>query len=668
MKFNAARKTVTSVGEISSKKIKMSFNQKASRLIFGQIYPDIKKAIVRELFTNAWDSQKIANTLHIPIDIHLPSTWEPYFSIRDYGVGMSPEVIDDVYSIIFESTKDQSNEEAGQWGMGSKSPWGYTDSFSLTSYIDGKYWYYELYIDSSGEPLISLKSTGETTEPNGVEVSLGVREEDFDVFKEHVERFALGANTPVNVNRKRFINQKEIFLQGDGWQFYKEDGPTQIRMGCVLYSLNENYLRSFSSISYDTLRLLKKPFVLDFAIGDFEVTGSREDIIYTREAVDKIVEKVEKAAEEFKEKAFIDIQNSSSYAEAWKKRREYKKYGFDIYGAKYGALKLQPHSVDVNLKIRYNPMRKTVLRKDNDSRSLSLSNLYDELSKINYFILHDRNKEVKNATSRIKNFVQTVKKYRCYKRDNWYASEYFQLYVVEYRNIQELRRLMVYLPKNSIIIDIEDLEKLPPTPRKPKPVNDMVPVLIPNPSWNSFYKVSPEKVKIKRGQYYVRAERSSFIERESDIRDALKFFNLSLKNCEILVIRKGDVRQIEKYDLVNLVAEYKKQKDFIRYNEDTLKWAVLNRNDHELRTFLYVPEFRKKYLPEFLYDKSAVDETFSYDVNEHTEKEYKEMKEKLDKKLDEFLEKNPIYKYFDKFRIETEFDEIEKIIGELRNG
>ena len=93
MKFDVMERKVESFGEISVKEITLSANAKAFKIIFGQIYPDITKAIVRELFTNAWDSQRNAGTLDTPIDIHLPTDWEPYFSVRDYGTGITPATL-----------------------------------------------------------------------------------------------------------------------------------------------------------------------------------------------------------------------------------------------------------------------------------------------------------------------------------------------------------------------------------------------------------------------------------------------------------------------------------------------------------------------------------------------------------------------------------------------
>src|SRR5690606_26413158 len=141
------------------------------------------------------------------------------------------QVVDDIYSKVFESSKDASNEEAGMFGMGSKTPLGYTDSFTIMSYVDGKYYAYDIYIGKGGDPVIDLKATGECDEPNGVEVSLGVREEDFEQFKNYAEHFAVNAGTPININRQKVLVTRKPMFTGDGWEMFSDKFPTYIRMG-----------------------------------------------------------------------------------------------------------------------------------------------------------------------------------------------------------------------------------------------------------------------------------------------------------------------------------------------------------------------------------------------------------------------------------------------------
>ena len=54
-----------------------------------KVYSHKERAIIRELSCNAHDSHVMAGTTHIPFEVHLPTQLEPYFSIRDYGTGLT---------------------------------------------------------------------------------------------------------------------------------------------------------------------------------------------------------------------------------------------------------------------------------------------------------------------------------------------------------------------------------------------------------------------------------------------------------------------------------------------------------------------------------------------------------------------------------------------------
>src|SRR3546814_17913309 len=69
------------------------------------------------------------------------------------------------------STKDQSNDQIGGWGIGSKSPFSYTDQFVLVSVHDGVRSVYSVFKDEDSIPAIALLSQEETTDANGVERS-----------------------------------------------------------------------------------------------------------------------------------------------------------------------------------------------------------------------------------------------------------------------------------------------------------------------------------------------------------------------------------------------------------------------------------------------------------------------------------------------------------------
>jgi HSP90 family molecular chaperone len=101
-----------------------------------KVYTYKERAVIRELACNAHDSHVMAGTTDVPFDVHLPTQLESWFSIRDYGTGLSDEDVRNVFSGIGISTKRDSNEVIGCFGIGSLSPFSVSDSFTVTSYYN----------------------------------------------------------------------------------------------------------------------------------------------------------------------------------------------------------------------------------------------------------------------------------------------------------------------------------------------------------------------------------------------------------------------------------------------------------------------------------------------------------------------------------------------------
>ena len=174
---------VSNVGEIGEFRIRNS--AKAFNILSSGLYANKVKAIIRELSCNAVDSHVAAGKQNTPFDVHLPNQLEPHFSIRDYGTGWNYEQVTSIYTTYFESTKTNSNDFIGALGLGSKSPFSYTDNFTVTAIKDGRKGIYTAFINEQGVPSIALMMEEQTTDPSGVEVKFSVNDRyDFSKFRD----------------------------------------------------------------------------------------------------------------------------------------------------------------------------------------------------------------------------------------------------------------------------------------------------------------------------------------------------------------------------------------------------------------------------------------------------------------------------------------------------
>ncbi len=181
-----------------------SFTLKASshafRLLSSGLYTNKIQAVIRELSCNAADAHVMNGNQALPFDIKLPNGLDGQFYVRDYGPGMSEQDVMSLYTTYFESTKQQSNDFTGGFGVGSKSPFAYTDMFTVVSINNGLRSTYTAYVDDSGEPKISKLGDGEPTdEPSGLSVSFPVKPEDQRVFQAEANTVLMWFKSPVNV-------------------------------------------------------------------------------------------------------------------------------------------------------------------------------------------------------------------------------------------------------------------------------------------------------------------------------------------------------------------------------------------------------------------------------------------------------------------------------------
>lgn len=118
--------------------IKQSISEKnvakATYFLRNKIYSDKIKAALTEPVCNAIDEhRKYGITKPVEIFISYKEV-----CIRDFAKGLSKEDVQKIFFQYFESTKSNSDEGIGGFGIGAKAPSAYTDVFYVISYFEGK--------------------------------------------------------------------------------------------------------------------------------------------------------------------------------------------------------------------------------------------------------------------------------------------------------------------------------------------------------------------------------------------------------------------------------------------------------------------------------------------------------------------------------------------------
>lgn len=233
-----------------------------------KVYSHKERAVIREMACNAHDSHIMAGTEDVPFDVHIPTRLEPYFSLRDYGTGLSDEEVRDHYAGIGISTKRDNQNVIGCYGIGTLSPYSLADSFTVKSYKNGVCRTYSCYRNDQRVPVVSLLTECETDEPNGIEVNVSVEGKVYEFGVEAVYVFKFWEGTLPNINDKYIVEKcedarKGYAFEGDDYGLKNTWGDVFAVMGNIAYTIPrdldefrcEGYLKfELGELSFDTGR------------------------------------------------------------------------------------------------------------------------------------------------------------------------------------------------------------------------------------------------------------------------------------------------------------------------------------------------------------------------------------------------------------------------------
>ena len=310
--------------------VNMRLSEHAQTMVFQlftkNVYSNPIGTVVREITSNCFDSHTEAK-VNLPVVIkHFTDseTGTKYMSFVDFGVGMSPDRINNIYGVYFESTKRVDNTQIGGFGIGGKTPLAYKrstgfgdaeydNSFYVITVYDKIKYYYCMY-EGATSPVISLLHSEETTEGNGTEVRIPVLENDIYKFSTEMvkqlyyfENIIFEGFEDINTNVTndyQIIRGKNFLFRGNEY-----NSNVHICLGRVAYPIDYSVL-GLDSSEY------RLPIALRLEVGDLNVTVSREAIDYSESTIKMLKKKLELAKDEIKEllaKQYEDVVTLEQY-------------------------------------------------------------------------------------------------------------------------------------------------------------------------------------------------------------------------------------------------------------------------------------------------------------------------------------------------------------------
>jgi hypothetical protein len=223
-----------------------------------------------------------------------------FWATEDFGVGLSPERVRDVFCSYLKSTKEDTNNLIGAFGIGSKSGLSYTDVVYIRTRYNG---YESFYLLRKGErsPRLDIVYKEPTTERNGTEIKIYIKnykpyswsnneQPETHIFREECRK-QLAYFDNVYFVGCDITNDYNVF-EGDNWKYSTNGNPFEglhLCLGKVAYP-----------IDYDSLGIsrIQLGVALKFNIGELDIIQTREDVKYTPRTKEAILNKIEELKEE----------------------------------------------------------------------------------------------------------------------------------------------------------------------------------------------------------------------------------------------------------------------------------------------------------------------------------------------------------------------------------
>jgi len=291
--------------------------KKIYALLSDKMYKDKPLAVVREYFANAYDAMVMAGNETTPITVHVPNQMEPWFEVEDYGTGLSHKALMHLFSTYGASESENTNLAIGGLGIGSKSGFAYTNSFTVVSRHKGTKRTYACVMDNGTPSITLLNETKSDVGPNGLTVRVPVNSDDTRRFTKAIRDVVSYFPTKPTITGAADFEfyTFEPDLQGKGWSVTQSDGYNSNKslaiMGYIAYPISDEYIKA---VFPDKYRVPK--FILDFDIGELDVSASREELSYDDETIAAITARLEQVKDDVVAQIGKEIRKEPTYYDA----------------------------------------------------------------------------------------------------------------------------------------------------------------------------------------------------------------------------------------------------------------------------------------------------------------------------------------------------------------
>jgi hypothetical protein len=346
MKINDTIATVEG-NAVFSETTAMTFDASSTAFIIRSLtnmYSDPYSAIVREYTSNAYDSHILAGQT-APVEVTTPTYLNANLTIRDFGVGMSRKELNEIYSKYGASTKRDTDDLIGGFGLGAKSALALVAQFTVVSVSDGKKNTVIISKDATGVGELNFLDEADTTEANGVTITIPIP--DSRRLNEAIENKDIFLGWPkgaVSLNGRPVVstvhNPEAYLPMGNiGWVknvtnsqrswYSRNDKPFTALIGPVSYKVSSDSLGAAYSTELSAFFNNKlSDVVLNVPNGAVDLTPSREELVYSVRTRTAIIASLTSMVKAVTENFQSQIASAEDVDSAFKLAIALRKQGF----------------------------------------------------------------------------------------------------------------------------------------------------------------------------------------------------------------------------------------------------------------------------------------------------------------------------------------------------
>jgi hypothetical protein len=300
-------------------------------ILRDKLYRNKVAAVCREIASNCRDANREAGREKTPIEITIDKDEDNFLgenailiSFKDSGIGISPDRMDKIFLKYGGSTKRDTNNQTGGFGIGAKTPFAYTNNFVITTVCDFegkrmKYVYQALIIADGVKETsqLILIDEEETNEHTGtiITVPIGSDESKFDL-QQRIREFeweclhatALWDVKPTYNGFKYCtaeVRDKElrVSMSGKGWKMVEDKHDILNSGGDLVASVDGiPYPIDADEIKEYDLRKKLQNFaryndltpIIEIETGEITLSASREDVEYIPDNIEVFIKKYDK--------------------------------------------------------------------------------------------------------------------------------------------------------------------------------------------------------------------------------------------------------------------------------------------------------------------------------------------------------------------------------------